>query len=305
MGMTRRQDPCATDASGTLRSLAVLLAAGGGPASSWRHLAEGGDPAARRIVARFEAGSPIVAAIAAERGDDEAWGDVAAAWEVAETVGAPLAGTLRSVADALRDASEVRDDVRVALAEPVSSSRLMIGLPVLGLVVSAGLGLDPLGVLFGSTPGIVCLVAGLVLIGLSYAWTRRLVRRAQPAPGTPGMHEELLAAALSSGVSVRRAGEALALCAEWSDSVTRDSDEVGRVVALSRSAGVPAVELLRAAAAHARHRARTAGRLAVSRLGTRLLIPMGVCSLPAFLLLGVAPMLLSVVAATPIPAFAA
>jgi tight adherence protein B len=69
---------------------------------------------------------------------------------------------------------------------------------------------------------------------------------------------------------------------------------VDAVLALSRTAGVPAVELLRASAAHARQRSRIEGRLRAARLSSRLLIPLGVCTLPAFLLLGVAPMLLSV-----------
>ena len=57
-----------------------------------------------------------------------------------------------------------------------------------------------------------------------------------------------------------------------------------------------AVDLLRAAATDARRRARTDGRLRAARLGARLLLPMGLCTLPAFLLLGVGPMLLSVMA---------
>lgn len=301
MGVTARTTG---DAAGTLRSLAVLLTAGGGPSSSWRHLADSGDAVAERIVARFDEGTPIVPAIAAERTGDAAWGDVAAAWEVAATVGAPLADTLRSVADALRDAVEVRDDIRVALAEPAASARLMLWLPLLGVVVSAGLGLDTFSVLFGTTAGIVCLVGGILLVACARVWTTRLVRRAQPPDGTPGMHEELLASALSGGVAAARADEVLTACEEWSDSIGTDTAEVDRVLALSRASGVPAVELLRAAAAHARHRARTAGRLAGARLGSRLLLPMGLCSLPAFLLLGVAPMLLSVVAATPLPTFA-
>ena len=69
---------------------------------------------------------------------------------------------------------------------------------------------------------------------------------------------------------------------------------------LSRTAGVPAVELLRASAALARHRARVDGRLRAARLSSRLLLPLGVCTLPAFLLLGVAPMLLSVMSTMPL-----
>ena len=77
----------------------------------------------------------------------------------------------------------------------------------------------------------------------------------------------------------------------------RDTDAV---LALSRTAGVPAVELLRASASLARHRARVDGRLRAARLSSRLLLPLGVCTLPAFLLLGVAPMLLSVMSTMPL-----
>lgn len=70
--------------------------------------------------------------------------------------------------------------------------------------------------------------------------------------------------------------------------------ETEGILRLSRIAGAPAIDLLRAAAASARHRARTDGRLRAARLGGRLLVPLGVCTLPAFMLLGVGPMLLSV-----------
>lgn len=78
------------------------------------------------------------------------------------------------------------------------------------------------------------------------------------------------------------------------DRATRD------VLDLSRSAGAPAVELLRADAAARRQSARTEGRLRAATLSGRLLLPLGVCTLPAFLLLGVAPMLLSVLTTTPV-----
>lgn len=237
--MARVKKAVQADPAGTLLSLAVLLGSGASPPRAWRHLAEGGDSSAARIAQRVDEGDSLVVAIAGERGSDAAWGDVAAAWEVAESVGAPLAETLRSVADSLRDAAELRDDVKVALAEPTSSARLMLWLPLLGLVVAAGLGLDPFRVLFTTPLGGICLGVGIALILLARVWTRRLVRQAQPAPGTPGMHEELLAAALSGGVSVRRARAVLEACDEWSISARRESGEADRVLTLSRAAGCP------------------------------------------------------------------
>jgi tight adherence protein B len=128
-------------------------------------------------------------------------------------------------------------------------------------------------------------------------WTARLVRGAQPPPGTPGMTAELTAIALSGGVSSDRAAALL----DEAPGGPREAEEIAPVLALSRAAGVPAVELLRATAAHARHDARTSGRMRAARLGSRLLLPLGVCTLPAFLCLGVAPMMLGVIAQTPLP----
>ena len=70
------------------------------------------------------------------------------------------------------------------------------------------------------------------------------------------------------------------------------------VLDLSASAGVPAVDLLRATAELERHRARIEGRMRAAQLTSRLLLPLGVCTLPAFLLIGVAPMLLSAMTST-------
>lgn len=312
--MTRPVPPDGSAAAETVLRLAVMLQAGIAPASAWRHLAASRDPAAVRVTAAVAEGMPLTRAIASSGG---AWRDVAVAWHVAATVGAPLAESLRGLAAALRDAAEAADDVRVALAEPAGTARLIGWLPLIALGLGAALGFDTLGTLLGHPAGIACLVAGGALIAASQRWTARLVRRARAAAGVPGLHAELIAIALSGGASIDRAtavvhdahavagsvatgpqGASAALAGSGPRPTDAPSDvdfDVDAVLALSRSAGVPAVELLRASAAHARHRARVDGRLRAARLSSRLLLPLGVCTLPAFLLLGVAPMLLSVI----------
>jgi tight adherence protein B len=100
---------------------------------------------------------------------------------------------------------------------------------------------------------------------------------------------------MSGGVSLERAKKIVR------DATGRGPDSSTEVVlTLARSAGIPAVELLRASAALARHRARVDGRLRAARLSSRLLLPLGVCTLPAFLLLGVAPMMLGVLSSMPL-----
>ena len=301
----------AADVAGTVLRLAVLLQAGVSPARAWEHLAHSGDPAAVHVASSIGDGMPLPQAIATA--GPGAWREVGIACQVALVVGAPLAECLRGLAVALRDAHEAADDVRVALAEPAGTARLMSWLPLVAVGLGAALGFDTFGTLFTNPLRLACLAGGAVLIVVAQRWTSRLVRSAQTTGDVPGLDAELIAIALTGGVSIDRAravvrdARALRSAGARADEPGVDasspaaaaarggeSEGVDAVLALSQSAGVPAVELLRASAAHARHRARIDGRLRVARLSSRLLLPLGVCTLPAFLLLGVAPMMLSV-----------
>ncbi|WP_203756292.1 type II secretion system F family protein [Cellulomonas chitinilytica] len=98
------------------------------------------------------------------------------------------------------------------------------------------------------------------------------------------------------GDVLRRAGAALVLGASWSTAWSGAGDEL-RVVAealqpawVTGSAPGPA---LRAAAEAVRRDRRSRVREAAGSLGVRLVLPLGVCFLPAFVLLGIVPMVLS------------
>lgn len=278
-------DHSAADAAAVIQRLAVLLEAGVSPIAAWTYAAESGDPVAAAVAAEVRAGVGPGVALAALPGS---WREVSVAWRVAETVGAPLAPSLRRFADALRDAQQSRDDVAVALADPAATAKLVAWLPLVAVLLGVVLGFDVAATL-ANPLGVTCLVAGVALMLVARMWTTRLVRRAQPADGIAGLQGDVVAIALTGGVSIERA---LAVVAGAGGGAPEADTE--RVLALSRRAGAPAVDLLRASAADARRRMRTEGRLGAARLGARLLLPLGVCTLPAFLLLGVGPMLLSV-----------
>ncbi|WP_283284336.1 type II secretion system F family protein [Microbacterium sp. IEGM 1404] len=276
--------------------LSVLLSAGVTVPAAWRHLARDGDAVLVEAARAAESGGDVAAALRLGGG---AWNDIARAWAVAVAVGAPLADTLRSAVAALRDAHEVHDDVVVALSEPVATARLLTWLPLLGLPLGIALGLDPLRVVTEPL-GTGAVIAGLLLIGVSHVWTRRLARRAEPGTDLAGWEAELVAVALSSGASVDRAQ---ALVAAERGATPSADVPVGITEALDLSVrtGAPAVELLRGEAWLARQRARAQGRETAARLSTRLLLPLGICTLPAFLLLGVVPAVLGVVRSTVLP----
>lgn len=269
----------------TVQRLAVLLEAGVAPDRAWEHLAAAGDADAVRVAAARDEGDAVATAL---DGLDGSWRQVAVAWRVAQTVGAPLAPSLRGITDALRASHEARDDVAVTLAEPVATARLIAWLPLVAVALGVLFGFDIAATLTRPL-GVACLVAGVALMLIARRWTARLVRAAQPEPGIPGLQCEVVAIALRGGVSLDRALHVVE--AGGGGVVEAETDDILR---LSRLAGAPAVDLLRAAAAAARHRTRTEARLRAARLGSRLLVPLGVCTLPSFMLLGVGPMLLSV-----------
>lgn len=286
-----------SDAIETVMRLAVLLSAGLPPTRAWAHLAEDDDPLLAAAARAAEAGGDVGAVLAAAGG---AWAEVAAVWTVAVETGAPLAATLRDVVGALREAAEVGADVRVALAEPTATARLLGWLPLLGIPLGAALGFDSVGILLSDPRGMFCLAAGAALVAVAQVWSRRLSRRARPPTSVPGLRAQLWAVALSAGVSADRARDVVDTAMPGSVSEV-PADEAARTIAFAHRAGVPAAELLRADAWLARHRARTDGRTAAARLSTRLLLPLGVCTLPAFLLLGVVPMMLGVLRSGALP----
>lgn len=293
--MTRTRPDADVAAIETVMRLAVLLSAGVTAPAAWSHLARHADPLIVDAARAAQSGGDVAGAL---RAGDGVWSDIAAVWAVAVAVGAPLADTLRSAAAALRDATEVRAEVAVALAEPIATARLLTWLPLLGLPLGAALGLDPLRVLDEPLGG-GALVAGLLLVGASHAWTRHLARRAQPEDAIPGWEAELIAVALSSGASIDRA-RALVATARTTPTA-EPAVGIADALELSVRAGAPAAELLRGEAWLARQRARRRGRESAAKLSTRLLLPLGVCTLPAFLLLAVVPAVLGVVRSTVVP----
>ncbi|MGN7190929.1 MULTISPECIES: type II secretion system F family protein [unclassified Curtobacterium] len=279
-------------AARVLDRVAVLVGAGVPPPRAWELV--GGRPAT---------GGP-------------AWNDVRLVLDVAERSGAPTAGTLRGLASAMRRTSAADRAVRVALAGPRASARVVLALPAFGIGLGAAWGAGAVEVLLTRPVGWTCVVVAGVLVAVGRRWSGVLVRRASPDGRIPGVLLDAWAVALAGGGSWSSAGATVAavLAEHGFDGVERParggSPAVARgrdaaadarlheVLDLSRRAGVPAVPLLRAAAEDVRDDAAAAGLAAAERLGVRLVLPLGVCVLPAFVLVGVVPVVVGVLSST-------
>jgi len=240
-----------------------------------------------------------LAAFDAERGSGApAWDDVHAVLAVAERTGAPVAPTLRALAGALRRAASGDRAVRVALAGPRTSANVVLALPVLGVVLGSLWGIDTAAVLLGSPVGWVCGTSALLLVGVGRAWTARMIRAATPESGIPGVLLDAWAVALAGGGSWTSAASAVRTALGQRPSRPVEAARLRETLDLARRAGVPAAALLRAAADDVRDDVAADALAAAERLGVRLVLPLGTCVLPAFVLVGVVPVVVGILSST-------
>ncbi|MFE6968763.1 type II secretion system F family protein [Isoptericola sp. NPDC057653] len=95
---------------------------------------------------------------------------------------------------------------------------------------------------------------------------------------------------------LRAAAAALRLGADWESAWRRAPDRLGPVPRALRGAwtdGASPSGALRAAGEELLHARRSAARTAAARLAVRLVLPLGACFLPAFVLIGLVPVLLA------------
>ena len=253
---------------------------------------------------------------------DPGWALVDAALAAGARAGAAPAAVARRLAHSLEadvDAARAR---RSAAAGPGATSRLLQWLPLGGLGLAWLLGTSP-GDLVRSPFGAVVAAVGLLFWLAGRSWTRLLLRAAAREPAAVGAAVvlDLLAALLSAGRSLPaalddlgrtlpgtrglRATAALLLWGrDWDEAwVGLDTDPVwaetaARLRPLHRS-GMAGARTLAETAAAVRQQTRRADERAAEELAVRLVMPLGLCLLPAFVCWGVVPVVMALLGAGP------
>ena len=253
--------------------------------------------------------------------------DLQLSLRMSESAGAPLATSLERAAEHAEERIDALLGRQSALAAPRATGRILSWLPLLGLGLGVLMGSDPVGVLTGSILGAL---TGLLGLGLAFAgrrWTAALVHRAEvesaashgaeQASNVPPVDTalvlELLAAQLRAGLAPLAAlgtlAEALnsrplhAVCqrlqmgsgwgSAWSGSAAGTFGELRDALAPAYTGGAPSTALLLSLADAHRLSERRAAERAAGKLSVALVVPLGLCSLPAFICLGIVPILIS------------
>jgi tight adherence protein B len=223
----------------------------------------------------------------------------AQAWTIIAELGSPPVALLEAFARALEADSRRERAIAAALAGPRLATRILLVLPFASMLVMTLLGFDCFGVLFGRPVGWVCCALAVVLVAVAGSWTSRLIAIARRTAVLPGFTLELAAVGVLSGVSTSRL-IVLVERAEWFKSAQRARERT-RIVEIASSSsrwGIPLERLLRAAALSERESARATTERLTAELAERVLLPVGLCVLPAFVLLVAVPAIVSTFSGT-------
>ena len=108
--------------------------------------------------------------------------DVAAAWTVARSTGAPLADLLGRAAARAQDDVVTLREVEEQLAPVRATARVLAVLPALGVLLGGALGVDVVSLLLRTGWGQLCLLAAAALVASGLWVLERVAQRARRAP---------------------------------------------------------------------------------------------------------------------------
>ena len=237
---------------------------------------------------------------------------VALACRFSHGLGAPMADILDAIGDSIDDGQSVAEARRVASAGPLMSARVLAALPLVGITCALALGASPWQFYTGGTVGRICALLGAAAWVVGIASCRRILARARSTDEDtdPALACDLVAAGLACGAAIPRVLDALAAaCARESLAWTAHALRLGvpwdeaweetpewahplRDALESSWTSGNAPETMLARSASWERRARLAdAKTRAEELSVRLVGPLGACFLPAFLALGIAPLL--------------
>lgn len=225
--------------------------------------------------------------------------ELEAVWAYCLDVGAPLAATMTARADALEQLGRIYRSARSQSAGPKAASKLILSLPVVSIVLAALAGYNALPLLFGTGLGWILLGLGGGLLWLGHRWTARLISRAEQVESGAGLYAELLSLGLAAGLALDRAVEgAWNVCATVGGDYSDEQSQCRTVHAVAEETGASLVGLIRAVAGVRRDQLHERVRERMEKLAVSLTVPLGLCVLPAFICVGIVPIVMSILSST-------
>ena len=215
---------------------------------------------------------------------------------VAIDAGSSVADELEAVADLVKTRERLLERISVAHASPRATARLVIWLPVLVLLVAQLVGWNVLDAIFEKPVVFLSLILGLSLLLVAKLITSKMLSRAKPNDSYLGLYLMGIAIQCSAGSNLTKAKErALTIYRDVFDALPAEI-ELEQLVSLERlvnQTGSRISSLLLRQAQNLQEAELVKTEIKIERLGVRLMVPLGLGVLPAFVLLAIVPLMLT------------
>ncbi|MFM6966148.1 MAG: hypothetical protein ACKOWI_02060 [Rhodoluna sp.] len=217
-------------------------------------------------------------------------------WSLSLASGGSIASAMQGLSDSMVEAHRQRREMELAFAAPKATAKLVGRLPIFGLVGAQLVGLNPFGAIVTKPLAMICVALGFALLFLGRRWSVRILASAKPVDGDPGLYFDAVRLGALAGLplrdSVDRATKAFESNLQESPSSTA-VDEINRLAFRNRESGAALAPLLLAAAKVSRESFRFEAEQKIANLSVKLMIPLGLLTLPSFICLTIAPIAIS------------
>lgn len=211
-------------------------------------------------------------------------------------LGVSPASAMARLQKVLEARAEAAGRLAVAQAGPRSTARLVYWLPPATLLLGQVAGLGAIEVFWRAPLSILALMFGTILLMLANLWSTRMLRN--PSDFTDEFVLDAFAVCLDSGLEIDSVCEVVST--EFELIFDREislamSGELNSANQLSSETGAAISKLLSTRADELRRNSNYKNLERVENLSVRLLWPLGVCVLPAFVFISVIPISIALV----------
>jgi tight adherence protein B len=217
-------------------------------------------------------------------------------WDLAMASGGPVSGSIESLGETFRKIARHERDVELTFAGPKATAKLVAWLPAASLLLAQLFGFGPLNAIMTNPLAFGCLVLGALLMVGGHRWSKSIIRKATPKLDDPGLFFDAVRFGMDAGmplsVSIERATTAFE---QQLDFVPDQSifEKLARIGELNRTSGASISNLLEVEAAARREDQWFDESATLSKLSVKLMIPLGLVTLPAFVLSSIVPVAIS------------
>ena len=246
-----------------------------------------------RVAGLLRAGIPLGSALNQVQNDLPKDQVLSFLLDCARQSGSGAVAEVLHLAERYRWVDSAKQKITLAHLAPRSTSRIVLWLPVLTAVVAHILGFNILSTVKQQPALLISILVGLLLLLISKFLIGKMLETARPKPITSGWLLIAVSMQLRSGRNFA-AARTSAMTLFQKHFVALPSDEelaaVGDIEKLVSLTGSQAVEILRSESERLQSAEYYAAEARIEKLGVRLMLPLGLVVLPAFVLLAIVPL---------------